>query len=398
MTAQEPALTTKVSSHSSVITTGLALFSMFFGAGNLIFPLLIGQSVGHHVWYAITGLALTAVMVPFLGLGSMVLFQANTSRFFQRIGKVPGVLLFLLLQLILGPFGVIPRLVVLMYATAKPYIFNLPLVAFSAAIALILFVGSFKRRRLISLLGGVLTPILLLSLLALFGLGIASGESFSPTSLTAGESFMEGLLGGYNTMDLIAAFLFATVVLPHFQGEASIEHPTLRQKHLLKKIFYASVIAAGLLLLTYIGLCFVSAYHGWSLQGSHQPEELLGAISLKLFGPLGGSIAATAVITACLTTAITLTAIFAEYLQKDICRNKINKPASLLVTLLIMTLFANLGFSGLASFLSPILQISYPALIVLSLFNLLHSLTGMKMVKIPVYFAFGTSTLFYLLG
>ena len=68
---------------SSIFTTGLALFSMFFGAGNLVFPLLIGQTVGaENVWFAIAGLGLTAVIVPFVGLASMLLFQANYYKFF----------------------------------------------------------------------------------------------------------------------------------------------------------------------------------------------------------------------------------------------------------------------------------------------------------------------------
>src|SRR5579859_7269674 len=100
-------------SRSSLLTTGLALFSMFFGAGNLIFPLLIGNFAGSNVWFAIAGLGVTAVVVPFLGLAAMVFFQGDLHRFFGRVGKVPGMLLLFLLQLILGPFGVIPRLVTL---------------------------------------------------------------------------------------------------------------------------------------------------------------------------------------------------------------------------------------------------------------------------------------------
>lgn len=380
---------------SSLFTTGLALFSMFFGAGNLIFPLLIGKSMGHNVWFAILGLGLTAVIVPFLGLAAMVLFQANCQRFFSRLGKVPGLLLLLLLQLILGPFGVIPRLVTLMHAMARPYLFDISLIPFSILAALVIFACSFKRQQLIGFLGAILTPILLLSLATLVFLGIAKGTSLSPVYPAAGESFLQGLLGGYNMMDLVAAFLFATVVLPHFQQETDLKHPAQRERSLLKKMFLSSLIAAALLFLTYIGLCLISAYHGWTLDPAYPPEQMLSLIAIQLLGPLGGSIAAIAVITACLTTAMTLSSIFADYLRKDLCKGQISSTSALIVTLLITTLFAMLGFGGIAAFLGPIVQIIYPGLILLTILNLLHVLYGYQTVKVPVFMTFIGSAILY---
>lgn len=380
---------------SNLITTGLALFSMFFGAGNLIFPLLIGQSVGNNAWFAILGLGLTAVIVPFLGLAAMVLFQGNYHRFFGRIGKIPGLGLLLLLQLILGPFGVIPRLITLMHAMAAPYLGDMPLILFSVLMGGIIFGCSFKPQRLIGFLGAILTPILMICLAMLLFFGLSNSAPLNPISPTAGDSFLQGLVGGYNTMDLIAAFFFATVILPHFQKEAELDHPSQRKRSIVKKMVFSSLIAASLLLLTYVGLCLISAQHGWTLNTS-SPEQILSLIAVKLLGPAGGCIAAIAVILACLTTAMTLASIFAEYLRKDLCKEKINPTVALVVTLLMAVLFANLGFKGIAAFLSPILQIVYPGLILLTLLNLIHSLYGKKMVKLPVFFAFTSAAIVYL--
>jgi branched-chain amino acid:cation transporter, LIVCS family len=379
--------------HSGLFTTGLALFSMFFGAGNLIFPLLIGKSVGSNIWFAITGLGLTAVIMPFLGLIAMVLFQADTRHFFGRIGKVPGLLLFLLLQLLLGPFGVIPRLVTLMHAMAKPYLFDIPLVLFSFLAALLIFGCSVREHQLIKFLGIILTPILLLSLAVLVFFGFSENASLNPATPSALDSFLQGLIGGYNTMDLIAAFLFATVVLPHFQRETEWESPIQGRKSILKKMIFSSMIAAALLFLTYTGLSLISAHHGWMLDSA--PEQTLSAIAHKLLGPAGGMIAAVAVITACLTTAMTLTSIFAETLRRDLCKEKIGRTWAIILTLIVTTLFANLGFGRLAAFLSPILQIVYPGLILLTLLNLLHSLYGFRGVKWPVFLAFSGSAIIY---
>lgn len=385
---QAAALSTKKTQKSTIITTGLALFSMFFGAGNLVFPILIGKTVGDNTWYAILGLGLTAVAVPFLGLAAMVLFGGDYNRFFGRIGKIPGFCLLLLLQLILGPFGVIPRLVTLMHAMAKPYLFDLSLMSFSVLAGVVIFFCSFKRQYLIKLIGTILTPIKLVSLAALVALGLTGISSTSHEHTSAWNSFMQGFIGGYNTMDLIAAFLFATVILPHFQKEAQLEDPGQNKRVILKKMFFSSLIAASLLLLTYIGLSWISSYHTWTLDASYRPEELLGAIAYKILGPIGGGIAAIAVVMACLTTAITLVSIFADYLQKDLCKEKIHPTTALIGTLLAAMLFANLGFGGILAFLGPILQVVYPGLILLSVLNILYSLYGFQKVKIPVFLTF----------
>jgi LIVCS family branched-chain amino acid:cation transporter len=378
------------------LTIGLALFSMFFGAGNLIFPLLIGKSVGQAAWYAIAGLAISAVFVPFLGLSTMVLYRGSYRDFFGRLGAVPGTLLLLLLQMILGPFGVIPRLVTLMHAMTKPFFAVSPFV-FSIALAGLIFACCYRRQRLIAFLG-ILTPLLLLGLATLVGLGLTSGVSYSPNPPDATSSFLEGLIGGYNTMDLIAAFMFATAILPYFQREMQVEQPKVRQELLFKKMAFPTAIAAGLLFLTYVGLSFVSAYHGWTLDPSLPSETMLSSIAIKLLGHTGGAIAAITVILACLTTATSLAAIFADYLQKEICRDKISAPLALTITLAITTLFANLGFSGIAAFLGPVLQIVYPGLILLTVLNLLHVLYGFKPVKWPVFLAFAASAVSYISG
>ncbi len=344
------------------------------------------------------GLGVTAVIVPFLGLAAMIFFQADLHRFFGRIGKVPGMLLLFLLQVILGPFGVIPRLVTLMHATAAPYLFDMPLILFSILAAGLIFACSLKREWLIGILGKVLTPLLLLSLAALVFFGLKGGSSLSPTSSSAGSSFLEGLLGGYNTMDLIAAFLFATVVLPHFKQEVEEEQAGQKRRSLLRKMFFSSLIAASLLFLTYIGLCLISAYHGGALDTAYPPEQLLNVFAIKLLGLAGGSIAAVTVITACLTTAMTLALIFADYLRKDLCREKISPAVALGITLAVTTLFANLGFGGIAAFLGPILQVVYPGLILLTGLNLLHALYGYRMVKLPVFLAFAISGVMYLMN
>jgi len=106
---------------SNTLSTGLAMFSMFFGAGNVVFPLAMGQYAQDKNFFAILGLLITAVGVPFLGLMSMTLFDGDYRKFFGRIGKIPGFIIALAIMALIGPFGAMPRVIALSYSTAKNF-------------------------------------------------------------------------------------------------------------------------------------------------------------------------------------------------------------------------------------------------------------------------------------
>ena len=139
-------------------------------------------------------------------------------------------------------------------------------------------------------------------------------------------------------------------------------------------------------MIAYIGLCFVAAHHAAHL-ALFSPEERLQAIAVKVLGPFGGIVAASAVFLACLTTAISLTAVFSDYLQEDILRRR--GSFSFAITLAIAAVMANLGFSGIMKIISPLMEILYPALIVLCLVNIAHCRYQLKPIKLPVYAALG---------
>ena len=116
-------------SSSKVLSTGLAMFSMFFGAGNVVFPLVVGQAAGDQTVFAMLGLLITAVGVPFLGLLAILLFQGNYQKFFARAGKVPGFVLAAAIMLLIGPFGGLPRCIALSYSTINV---SWPVISFGA--------------------------------------------------------------------------------------------------------------------------------------------------------------------------------------------------------------------------------------------------------------------------
>ena len=349
----------------TIFFAGMALFSMFFGAGNIVFPLLLGQISGTYVPFSILGLGLSAVIFPFLGLIAMILYGADLSLFLKRLGKWPSFALLLILQLSQGPVCCLPRLITLMHASIKPYLPEASLLLFSIFICAALFFFTFRPQKIVDLLGVILTPFLLISLGFLIFLGVLNAPPAPQVFEGAKYYFLQGVQGGYQTMDLISSLLFATLILPHLsQGLSSFS--ALEAKQIVqRRMRGASIIAASLLMLTYIGLCWISAHHSFPASHTIAPEDLLQAIAAKILGSTGGIVAALAVFLACLTTAISLTSVFSEYMREHLFRKKISAAVSLSLTLFITASFANLGFSGIARFMGPILEVLYPILLCL---------------------------------
>ncbi len=371
-----------------VVAAGFALFSMFFGAGDLIWPLILGGQAGSQNFYAMSGFLITGVTLPLLGLCAMLMFFGNYNDFFSRLGRWPGFVVIFIVQAILGPIGSIPRLYTLAHATMKPYLpFEASLLTFSILSSVVVLCFTIKRSRVVDILGTILTPILLISL----GMILFQGLSGPPAALVpeggSGFYFKHGVLTGYNTLDLIASFIFAPFVLSYFcdvEGESSERSRGIAAKQMLQ----ASCIAAVLLSLTFVGLTYVASYYTPVL-GEHLPEERLSMISLHLLGREGALLSCVAVAMACLTTAIPLTTIAADYIRRDLLNDKVNQFVPLLFVLIISGAIANLGFMGIAESLSPVLHILCPGLIMLCLFNIYEKVYNKRLSPWPIFVVFG---------
>lgn len=198
---------------SNTLATGLAMFSMFFGAGNVVFPLALGQIAQDKNFFAILGMLITAVGVPFAGLLAMTLYNGDYKRFFGRIGKVPGFLLAACIMGLIGPFGAMPRCIALSYSTAKMFLGGISLPVFSVAACLLIWVFTFRRSNIINSLGYLLTPLLLGSLGVIIACGLINSPEASVTAHDNFNIFLKGLKDGYQTMDLLGAFFFSSVVI-----------------------------------------------------------------------------------------------------------------------------------------------------------------------------------------
>jgi len=197
---------------SKALVIGLALFSMFFGSGNLIFPLAVGRVSGEQFLAGAAGFILTAVLVPFLGVVAMVVFDGDYRKFFSFLGAKTGFLFTLILLTFWIPFGSGPRCVTLSYASVAPFLGGVPLWLFGLFYTCLVYALSYKKNRFIDILGSVLTPSLLVCLGILVYKGASLATQMPPSEVGGEQSFLNGLLEGYNTMDLIASFFFSSTI------------------------------------------------------------------------------------------------------------------------------------------------------------------------------------------
>ena len=368
------------------------MFAMFFGAGNIIYPLAVGQFAGDQNSYALCGLILTAAIMPIAGIIAMILFDGNYRQFFGRLGDIPGFILAFLIISLLGPLGSTPRCIALSYTTLKNAFLDMNPVIFSAVSCGIIWLFTIRKRHILSLLGWILTPILLASLIIIIGLGLFTAKEAHQVESGRLSLFFHGLSEGYNTMDLLAAFFFSSTIINILRTR--MQEGEKKYGDYLQTAFQASVVGASLLALIYVGFCTIASYHGHNLAIDGK-DQLLAAITLKLAGPYAGLFVCTAIALACLTTAIALISAFTDFVQREIFKDKISYGVILSLSLLLTFFVSTFEFTGISAFLWPILQICYPGLIVLTFLNIANRLTGFSALKLPVAFTFAVSATAY---
>lgn len=356
---------------------------MFFGAGNIVFPLIVGQAAGNMVGWAMVGLMVGAVGIPLLGLIAMTYYDGDYRKFFASIGPVPAFLVVLFIMILIGPINAIPRCISLSYGTIKMYMPQLSSLVFSIGACLVIFAATVRKSRVVDLLGDLLSPLLVVSLTVIIIKGLLVHPAAPLSSATTGEMLKFGLLQGYNTMDLLGTFFFSGVIVSGLRGLYPHEK---RAKVFAWYSLQASMIAAGLLGFVYIGFAYVASYYSSSLMGA-SPEVLLGTVAHMVLGKSGGFFVSMAVALACLTTAITLAVVVTEFLQSQVFNNRISYFNCLVGTLATACVFANFEFGQIVAMMVPVLVVIYPALIVLTILNIFQKTHGLKQVKLPVYFA-----------
>lgn len=362
-----------------IISTGFALFSMFFGSGNLVFPLAVGQESHNHYFWASLGICLTGVLVPLLGALGIFLFKGDSDRFFGVIGKPAKFWLPFIMLSLLGPFGVVARCITVAEGSFHLVFPNTSFILFSLISCIIIYFVAANKKRIIPLLGSFLTPCLIIMLTLVAAFGFWHGASTESTHAFGLEAFKNGFFQGYQTMDLLAAFFFSSFILTHLEKEMS-------DKSKIWKIFLQSALIGGVLLsAVYFALVFLGAAYASELQNI-PPQEMLGYIAQRSLGSFSAPIVCMTIILACFTTAVVLASLFADFLKTRILKDRISDKTAMIVTLTIAFGVSTFEFAGISQFLAPILEAIYPALIVLTLMNIATEVWGLRSQKWPVYF------------
>ena len=371
---------------SRIFAVGLAIFAMLFGAGNVAFPLELGRATGAQVFFAIMGLVITGVMVPVLGLVAASLFNGDYKKFLGMTGKIPGFLLGLVCMLLLGPFGATPRCITLAHSALGWHFPSLSLFAFSIIAAVIVFAATIKKNYVVELIGKYLAPVKLGLLFSIVILGLLAVVKPPITDFTPMTGFLRGLSEGYQTLDLIGTIFFSGLIIAAIQ-RTTINGKPLTSSEVVVFSLKAGIIGGLLLGAVYTGFCLLAAKYSTQVAGVPQ-EQLLSALASLVLGARASFLANITVAVACLTTAIALTTVFADYITQELFFGRIKYSYALLLTVSILFAITNLGFAGIKNIVAPLAVLFYPVLIVLSLANVANALWGFKWVKQTVLTSF----------
>lgn len=369
----------KISSKIKVtVTTGLALFAMFFGAGNMIFPLKVGTISGQHVFAALGAFLIAGVGVPFLGVFATSLYEGNYWKFFGRIGKIPAFLVITFLMFFIGPLFAGPRTEVITFHTLMPMlpsVFQNPYL-FDAVYFALIFALVFEQSHVVDIIGGLFSPIKIITFTILILIGAHSALPLVPVNITTNEAFKTSITMGYGTMDLLAAFFFCSVAYKNVVNKCH-QIGFTSERAISRMMLMACLIGALLISVTYTGLIYVAATHADALQNT-PTEGMIAKISDVILGGYGSLFVAVCVTVACLATAATLVEVTSDYLHHMVFRKKVSRLICMIIIVGTMYMMAILGFEGIMKIAGPILEVMYPALIVLCVVNMASRLIPEK--------------------
>lgn len=352
------------------IATGLAFFAMFFGAGNIIFPLRVGAMSGEYVTPALLAFIVSGVGVPFLGLFAVSLYDGDYWKFFARLGRPLSFLVVTFLILIIGPLCAAPRTEVITFSTLLPVLpaFLRNPYVFTVLYFSIVFLLLRKQSRVVDIIGLFFSPIKIVSFLILIVIGLYMAAPMLPATVSKSEAVTTSLTMGYGTMDLLAAFFFCSVAYRNVVQKCRATG-SVSSKVLIRIMLIACAIGAALISLVYTGFVYAAAAHADQLR-SVPTEALIGQIAEVTLGQYGTMFMGLCVAIACLATGTTLAEVTTDYLYRAVFRERVARIVCLAAVMVMMAFMSILGFAGIMRIAGPILNVVYPAVIVFCIVNI----------------------------
>ena len=374
-------------STKDAIVIGFALFSMFFGAGNLIFPGFLGNTLGSSFFTGMIGFVITGVGLPLLAIVACSKGDGSFESIASKIGPKFVIIFTTLLFMAIGPLLAVPRTAATTFEMSiNPFLPGIPAIVVIAVYFIINLIFVLKRSSIIDTIGKFLTPALLILLIVVIvkGVFMPIGEI---TSTNAQNVFSSSLIEGYQTMDAIAALLFAAIIT------TSLKDKGYEKKDMPSMILKSSLVATIGLAFVYGGLMYIGAQTTTIASSDLGKTGLLLFIAKHILGSAGPIVIGVAMGLACLSTSIGLITAGADFFEK-VSKGKLTYKFNAIVISLVSFLVALLGVDKIIAFSSPILNLLYPVSITIIVTTLLSKwLTNVKAIRLGVY----TSLVFSLL-
>lgn len=349
----------------TTLVTGLMLFALFFGAGNLIFPPVLGASAGDRLPAVMAGFLITGVLLPLVAVIAVSTSGEGILGLARRVGGRFGAVAPAAVYLSIGPLYAIPRVVTVAYELATRPVLELlgaapgrwTLPAHAAGFLVVSVLIALRPSRLADRVGRWLTPALLV-LIAVLCVATIAGDDVVERAASgpyAAAPFSTGLTQGYLTMDVLAATVFGIVVIQ-----------TLRSRgigstgRVVRATAAAGGIAAALLAAVYIGLAMIGTRTGGAADDG---TALLRSAASSALGPAGVIVFAAIVILACLTTSVGLLSAWAGYAYATLPRTTFSRH--LVAGAGCALILSNLGLAVIIKIVAPLTLLLYPITITL---------------------------------
>lgn len=345
-----------------ILISGLALFAIFFGAGNLIFPPYLGVITGDGWLATMIGFLLADPVIPILTVIVTAAAGGRAVDIGKRVGDKFAKILTLAAIICIGPAFAIPRTAATTYEVGFQSFFpNLPIWVVTIVFFAITFALSFKESNVVNIIGKYITPALLVFLFIVIVKAIASPIGKPVDVPVEGGYFVKGFYEGYQTLDAFASPLFTGIVVADLMRKG---YDKVNRKDRLSFIISVGIVASIFLALVYGGLTYLGASGSSIFTADDSRVEILVSLVYMILGNFGKFALSVCVTLACLTTAIGLTSSAGNFIE-ELTHGKVKYIYTVIVVTIISFLLSSLGVDAIINLAVPVLTIGYPIIIAL---------------------------------
>lgn len=344
-----------------IVALGFMTFALFIGAGNIIFPPIVAQQAGEHVWLAAFGFLITAVGLPVITIIALSRVEGSIQILSSPLGKIASLILTITCYLTVGPLFATPRTATVSYEIGfSSYLgtSSSSLLIYSAIYFSVVTLISLYPNKILDTVGYVLSPLKILSLAILGIAAMMIPTGFVPPAINnyVDSPVSEGFVNGYLTMDTLGALVFGIVIIQAIRSRG-VSNPKLITRYAV----IASIISGIGLTVVYLSLFKLGLGSHEVAANASNGAVILHAYVQHAFGDLGSIFLSAMIFIACMVTAIGLTCACAEYFSSI---TKIGYKVWVFILIGFSFIISNLGLTKLIAFSVPVLSAIYPPAIV----------------------------------